>query len=333
MTGAIAYHWRMVKKALSTQVSRAAAVPDELSGFRLDQAAARMFPDYSRARLQDWIKAGNLTVNQQPARVRDKVYSADQLQLRAEIQAVETWIAEPQALDIVHEDQDLLVINKGMDTVVHPAAGHSSGTLLNGLLFHSPPLKLLPRAGIVHRLDKDTTGLMVVAKTVRAHTQQVRQLQRLDIWREYEAVVQGVLTAGGTVDAPLGRHPVNRKRRAVVADGQQAITHYTVIRRFRSHTHLRVRLETGRTHQIRVHLTHLGHPIVGDKTYGGRLQIPRDCSAALESALRAMGRQALHARRLSLVHPVSGEALAWESPLPRDMVDLLQALDTDLQQS
>jgi 23S rRNA pseudouridine1911/1915/1917 synthase len=233
-------------------------------------------------------------------------------------------------LDLVFEDDQLLVLNKATDTVVHPAAGHWEGTLLNGLLHHCPQLDQVPRAGIVHRLDKDTTGLLVVAKTLEAHHELVRQLQNREVEREYQAIVQGVLTGGGTVNEPLGRHPVNRKKRAIVQlNGQEAITHYRVRERFRSHTHIQVKLETGRTHQIRVHMMHLNHPLVGDPLYGGRLRIPAACSAALALELKNFKRQALHAGRLGLVHPGTGQRMEWESRLPDDMVSLLAVLEAD----
>lgn len=310
----------------ATLIQCDANVPPEVAGMRLDQVAAQVFPEYSRARLQDWIRAGRLTVNGRTARPKDKVWPNDRLSLAAEMIPLAEAQPEPLNLGIVFEDDQLLVLDKPRDTVVHPAPGHSTGTLVHGLLHHCPDLASLPRAGLVHRLDKDTTGLLVVAKTLTAHTHLVRQLQRREITREYAALVAGAVTAGGTIDRPLGRHPTLRKRRMVVADGQSAVTHYWVEQRFADHTLLRVRLETGRTHQIRVHMAYIGHPILGDRTYGGRLKIPRGCSAGLEQALRLMDRQALHARRLELSHPSSGEWLGWESPLPTDMTDLLAAL-------
>ena len=317
---------------MTTRIKLQAEVTDDLSGKRLDQAAAQLFPDFSRARLQHWIKAGSLRVNGAGRRNRDKVFVSDLLSIDAELSAEEPWSAQPMALDVIFEDQSLLVINKPAGAVVHPAAGHREGTLLNGLLHYCPQLELVPRAGIVHRLDKDTTGLMVVAKTLQAHTALVKQLQARTVSREYEAVVNGVLTAGGTIDQPLGRHPVNRKKQAVLdggGRGKEAITHFTVISRFRAHTHVRVRLETGRTHQIRVHFAHLQYPLVGDRMYGGRLRIPAGCSQELEEALRGFGRQALHARRLGLLHPDDGQPMNWESGLPTDMKSLLAALARD----
>lgn len=313
----------------ATQISLAAVVPVELAGKRLDQIAAQMFPDYSRARLQEWIRGGSLRVNGQSKRPRDKLQAGDKLTIEAELEKVDPWEAEPLPLDIVFEDEHLLVINKPAGLVVHPAAGNYTGTLLNGLLHHIPQLEELPRAGIVHRLDKDTTGLMVVAKTLPAHTYLVQLLQARDISREYEAVVQGVLTGGGTVDADLGRHPVHRKKRAVLAQGQEAITHYRVIDRYRAHTHIHVKLETGRTHQIRVHMAHINHALVGDPLYGGRLQLPAAAAPSLQEQLRGFRRQALHARRLSFVHPVNLKTLSWEAELPEDMNELIQALKND----
>lgn len=315
---------------MKNQVHKQAEVSSELSGQRLDQVAARLFPDYSRARLQGWIKAGELTVNALVMRPRDKVYANDRLVLQAVLESKSEAGAEPVPLHIIHEDEQLLVLNKPAGLVVHPAAGHHEGTLLNGLLFHCPGLQLLPRAGIVHRLDKDTTGLMVVAKTPEAHHRLTRALQRREVTREYDAVVTGVMTAGGVIDLPLGRHPVHRKKRAVTDQGKPAVTHYTVAKRFRHHTHVHLQLETGRTHQIRVHLSHLGYPIIGDRTYGGRLQIPRDCPQHLAELLRGFPRQALHASRLALMHPMTGEIMQWQIPLPEDMRGLLAGLQQDL---
>jgi 23S rRNA pseudouridine1911/1915/1917 synthase len=237
------------------------------------------------------------------------------------------------ALDIVYEDESLLLLNKPAGLVVHPAAGHASGTLMNGLLHHHPPLEALPRAGIVHRLDRDTTGLMVVAKTLKAHKHLVAELQARNLFREYEAVVAGVMTAGGRIEQPVGRHPVDRKRMAVVADGKPAVTHYRVERRCRGHTHIRARLETGRTHQIRVHMAWLQYPLVGDPAYGGRLKLPRGASPSLREALQGFSRQALHAGRLGLPHPESGEYREWTAPVPADLAALLAALEADAREA
>ena len=316
---------------MSTQISLQAEVPEYLSGKRLDQIAAQLFPEYSRARLQTWIKNGSLMVNSLQLRPRDKLETGDTLAVNAELEPEETWVSQDLPLDIRYEDEHLLVINKGANVVVHPGAGHSDGTLLNGLLFYCPALEGLPRAGIVHRLDKDTTGLMVVAQSLTAHSSLVKQLQLREVSREYEAVVQGVLTGGGTIDKPLGRHRVNRKKRTVVLEGQEAITHYRVIRRFRSHTHTQVNLETGRTHQIRVHMAGINCPIVGDPLYGGRLQIPAASSQELTECLKKFKRQALHARKLGLIHPHSDEPMTWEVDRPADMAYLLDQLAADAQ--
>jgi 23S rRNA pseudouridine1911/1915/1917 synthase len=307
-----------------------AVVPEALSGNRLDQVAASVFPDYSRGRLQTWIKDGALQVNDTPWRSKDKVHGGDKLSLDAELVAEEAHEAEPSELNIVYEDEDVIVLNKPTNTVVHPAVGNRTGTLLNGLLHHCPQLKEIPRAGIVHRLDKDTTGLMVVAKNLLSHRILVKQLQKRDVEREYEAIVIGVMTAGGVVDLPLGRHPVQRQKRAVIEGGKESVTHYRVLSRFRAHTHIRVKLETGRTHQIRVHMSHIRYPLVGDPTYGGRLQIPKACSGELAKELKAFKRQALHARRLGFAHPRTGEPVSWEAPLPEDMTHLLKVLQDDI---
>src|SRR5690554_905788 len=301
-------------------------VPPQLSDKRLDQAAAELMPEHSRSRLQSWIKSGALTVNGTVRKPRDKVMLDDVLDLDAEPEVQVTWEAEPISLDIVYEDEHLLVINKPAGLVVHPAAGHADGTLVIALLNHAPEVENLPRAGIVHRLDKDTSGIMVVARSLIAHTSLVDQLQTRTMGREYEAVVVGSLTGGATVDAPIGRHPQDRKRMAVVPSGKPAVTHYRLLERFAAHTHIQCKLESGRTHQIRVHMTHVRHPLVGDPAYGGRLRLPKGTTEELRQALAAFSRQALHARRLTLEHPETGETLSWEVPLPEDMVQLIEAL-------
>jgi len=304
-------------------------VPPALAGRRLDQALAELLPEYSRARLQQWIRCGAVTVGEHTVRARDKVHGGEEIQVEAELEANDQWSAEQIPLAIVYEDDQILVLNKPAGLVVHPAAGNRTGTLLNALLHHAPELAQIPRAGIVHRLDKETSGLMVVARTLTAQKRLVEQLQRRSVKREYLALVLGVLTAGGSVEAPIGRHPVQRKRMAVVAGGKPALTHYRVLERYRGHTLIRARLETGRTHQIRVHMAYIRHPLVGDPVYGGRLQIPSGCSDALRRALQGFHRQALHAERLSLKHPVSGDELAWRQSPPADMLELIGVLRED----
>lgn len=304
-------------------------VPVELAGSRLDQAAARLFPDYSRSRLQNWIKSGELTVDGEQRIPKFKLLGGEQIVINAALQENEEW--QPQAIELplVHEDKDLLVIDKPAGLVVHPAAGHAEGTLLNAVLHHAPCVAALPRAGIVHRLDKDTTGLMVVAKSLKAHAHLVEQLQSRTMGREYEAVVLGVMTGGGCVDEPIGRHGVQRKKMAVSPTGKPATTHYQVLKRFRDYTHVRLKLESGRTHQIRVHMAHLHYPIVGDPVYGGRLRIPKAAQPELADFLRGFKRQALHAKQLQLVHPSTGELMQWNSRLPEDMQRLLELLRQD----
>ncbi|MDP5210265.1 23S rRNA pseudouridine(1911/1915/1917) synthase RluD [Microbulbifer sp. 2205BS26-8] len=302
-------------------------VPANMAGRRLDQVAAELIPDYSRARLQSWIRGGQLRLNGAPARPRDKLSGGEHLSLRAELEAQGAWRAQPLDLAIVYEDNSLLVINKPAGLVVHPAAGNPDGTLLNGLLHHCPHLQNIPRAGIVHRLDKDTSGLMVIAKTLPAQARLVDQLKRRTVSRRYDALVQGYITGAGCVDAPIGRHRQNRLKMAVVnVGGKEAITHYRVQRRFPAHTLLRCQLETGRTHQIRVHMAHIRHPLVGDPLYGGRSKLPPGASAALVQALQQFPRQALHAAELALVHPLSSEEMHWYAPMPADMLDLLDLL-------
>ena len=301
-------------------------IPQELGAMRLDQAMAQLMPEHSRSRIQDWIKAGALLVNGQPRKPRDKVMVGDQISLNVTVEAVADWQAENIDLNIVFEDEHLLVINKPAGLVVHPAAGHDSGTLLNALLHHCPDIDHLPRAGIVHRLDKDTTGIMVVAKTLVAHTSLVDQLQERTMGREYEAVVQGEMTGGGKVAEPMARHPKNRQKMAVVPNGKPALTHYRVLERFTGFTHVRLKLETGRTHQIRVHMSHIHYPLVGDPLYGGRMRLPKGATESLQELLRQFRRQALHAKRLELCHPVSGEAMEWEVSLPDDLNELLTVL-------
>ncbi len=305
-----------------------AQVPITMNGMRFDQVASELFPDFSRSRLQSWIKDGQLTVDGRIAKPKDKLIGGETLALDAELEAQGEWEAEDIDLDIVYEDEDLLVINKQAGLVVHPAAGNYTGTLVNALLHHVPDLVNLPRAGIVHRLDKETTGLMVVAKTLEAQTDFVAQMADRTVSREYQAIAVGAMTGGGTVNAPMGRHPIQRKLMAVLsAGGKRAITHYRVIKRYPHHTHIKVNLETGRTHQIRVHMAHIGFPLVGDQTYGNRFKIPKGANPHLIDALKNFPRQALHAARLGLEHPGTGEYVEWTAPLPADFQSLVDALD------
>lgn len=314
---------------MAESISLQASVPFELSGSRFDQIAAELFPEYSRSRLQTWIKEGTLTVDGAVRKPKEKLNGGEELKVETKVENSDEWEAQDIALDIVYEDDDILVINKPAGLVVHPAAGHQNGTLLNALLHHSPEMAHLPRAGIVHRLDKDTTGLMVVAKNLIAQNALVEQLQERTMGREYEAVAIGVMTGGGKVDAPIGRHQKDRKRMAVVDGGKPAVTHYRVLERFRGHTHIRCKLETGRTHQIRVHMSHISYPLIGDPVYSGRMKLPAGCTGELKLALRKFNRQALHAKRLELWHPATGDLMEWEIDLPEDIQALLEELEAD----
>jgi 23S rRNA pseudouridine1911/1915/1917 synthase len=304
-------------------------LPADAAGLRLDQALARALPQYSRARLQGWIEAGAVRVDGRQLRAKDKVLGGEQIEVAARLEADERVVPEAQPLAVVHQDRALFVINKPAGMVVHPGAGNLRHTLQNALLALDPKLALVPRAGLVHRLDKDTSGLLVVARTPEAHARLVAALAEREIERTYLAICLGVMTGGGTVDAPIGRHRSQRTRMSVRSDGREAVTHYRIAQRYRAHTLVRVQLETGRTHQIRVHLAHIGYPIIGDPVYGGRRRLPAGCSPALSAALSAFPRQALHAARLALAHPMTGRALEWEAPIPEDMARLIAALDRD----
>ena len=309
-----------------------AVVPLSAAGRRFDQALAEMFPDYSRSRLTGWIKAGAVMLDGVPAVPRHLLKGGEHVRLEAELETEVSSEPEAIALDIVHEDEHLLVLNKPAGLVVHPGAGNPAGTLLNALLHHDPKLAELPRGGIVHRLDKDTSGLMVVAKTLAAHTALVDMLSSHEVERQYEAVVLGALIAGGTVDAPIGRHHSDRLRQAVrdEDDGKHAITHYRLRERFRAHSLIQCNLETGRTHQIRVHMAHIGHSLVGDPLYGGSLKLPKRATPELVTALRSFRRQALHAERLSFEHPVEKKLLEFSSARPPDMEQLILAMRGDV---
>lgn len=301
-------------------------IPAEFVGLRLDQALAKMFPQYSRSRLKDWLLAGAITVDGGPKRPKDAVSGGETIHFEPQPEVTVTAEAEPMALDIVYEDDDLLVVNKAVGLVVHPGAGNHAGTLMNGLLHHVAALEEVPRAGIIHRLDKDTSGLLLVAKTLTVHTALVRLLAEREIERHYLAVCNGELTGGGTIREPIGRHPVDRKRQSVQQNGKPAVTHYTVKERFTAYTYVDVKLETGRTHQIRVHFAHRRHSLVGDQVYGGRLALPKGASEELIQVLRHFKRQALHATRLAFIHPVSEKPLALEVAPPKDFQALIETL-------
>ena len=304
-------------------------INDRTSGLRLDQAVCVFLPDFSRSKIQDWIRQGFILLNDSVPKPKVKVYLGDVLDL--DIPPTTVVYDSPQQIqfDIIYQDESLFVINKPAGLVVHPAAGHEAGTLLNGLLFIDPSLEQLPRAGIVHRLDKETTGVMVVARTLSAHAALVEALQAREIKREYVAVAQGVITAGRTIDEPIARHPVDRKRMSVQQNGKPAITHFSVKQKFSAHSLIDVQLQTGRTHQIRVHLAHIRHALLGDPVYGGRLAIPKGISKQLEGVIRRFKRQALHAHRLSFRHPATGEAISFEAPLPQDLEELIAELQLD----
>ena len=315
---------------MAQQIELTNRVKESQLGQRLDQAIAELFADFSRSRLKEWLLDGKVQVNGEVVtKPRVKVMGGEEITVLAELEDEERWEAQDIPLNIVYEDDDIIVIDKPRDLVVHPGAGTPDGTVLNGLLYHYPPIAEVPRAGIVHRLDKDTTGLMVVAKTVPAQTRLVRALQKRDITREYEAIAIGTMTAGGRVEKPIGRHSTKRTLMAVNELGKPAVTHYRVAEHFREHTRIRLRLETGRTHQIRVHMSYLQHPLLGDVAYGGRARIPKGASDALAEMIRAFDRQALHAVMLKFEHPMTGEKLEFHAPVPDDMVAITEALRED----
>ncbi|HHF4025859.1 TPA: 23S rRNA pseudouridine(1911/1915/1917) synthase RluD [Haemophilus influenzae] len=312
------------------QITLSAEVQPEQMGQRLDQTLAELFPEYSRSRLKTWIEADLVKLNDRITNIpREKVLGGERIEIIVEVEDETRFEAENIPLNIVYEDDDIIVINKPKDLVVHPGAGNPNGTVLNALLYHYPPISEVPRAGIVHRLDKDTTGLMVVAKTIPAQTKLVRDLQKRKITREYEAVASGIMTKGGTVDQPMARHATKRTLMAVHPMGKPAVTHYRIMENYRNYTRLRLRLETGRTHQIRVHMAHIAHPLLGDQTYGGRPRPPKNASEDFMEVLRNFKRQALHAVMLRLAHPITGEMMEWYAPLPDDFIELLNALKAD----
>ncbi len=315
----------------SERIRASARAADGHAGMRLDQVAAALFPDYSRARLQKWIRSGDLTVDGHLAKATYRINGYETLTLDAQAEPQGQAMAQDIPLDVIHADEDLVIINKPASLVVHPAAGHPDGTLQNALLYFDGNLAVLPRSGIVHRLDKDTSGVMVVARSLRAHTSLVDQLQTRKMSRIYRAVATGDIVAGGTVDAPIGRHPRDRKRMAVVSSGKPAISHYRVLKRFNGATYVEVSLESGRTHQIRVHMAHIGHSLAGDPVYGRNLKMKRGLPAGLVDAVRSFPRQALHAHRLSLVHPATSFPVTFEAPLPEDLERLLAELEASSQ--
>ena len=301
-------------------------IPERMTGARLDASLAEMLPDYSRSKITIWIKSGDALINQKTFKPKDKVSGSEIVCLTLNQKQSNDWTAEKIPLNVVYEDEDIIVVNKQCGLVTHPGAGNWSGTLANALLYYDSALSALDRAGIVHRLDKNTSGLMVVARNEKSQKYLVEQLQNHSVDREYSAIVYGHMIAGGTVDEPIGRDPKDRVKQAVLMSGKEATTHYRAIDRFKSHTHVKAILETGRTHQIRVHLSHVGHSLIGDPMYGGRVRFPKKASEELKDALVNFTRQALHSKKLTLTHPISGEIMSWKAPLPDDMLRLLEVL-------
>ena len=301
-------------------------IPERMTGDRLDVALSEMLPDYSRSKITAWIKSGDALINNKTFKPKDKVNGSQVVMLSLNKKQNNDWSAENIALNIVFEDEDIIIINKPFGLVTHPGAGNWNGTLANALLYYDPELSKLDRAGIVHRLDKNTSGLMVIARNEKSQKYLVEQLQSHSVVREYSAIVYGHMISGGSVNDPIGRDPKDRIKQAVSSNGKDATTHYRVIDRFKSHTHVKAILETGRTHQIRVHLSHIGYPLLGDPMYGGRVRFPKKASEILKESLLGFKRQALHSKKLTLNHPSTGELMSWKSPLPDDMLKLLNIL-------
>lgn len=311
----------MSKLHLQTTIS------EDLAGRRLDQALSQLYPEHSRSRIQSWIKAGDVSVNNLKYKQRDVVKTGDLIEVNTEIKNAEKYQPEAIELNIIFEDEALIIINKPVGLIVHPGAGNPNHTLVNALLNFDDSLDAIPRAGIIHRLDKDTTGVMVIARTLESHTFLVNKLQKREIKREYQAIVCGQLTAGGSIENKMGRHPIHRTKMAVTNNGKAAITHYRVLNRYQHYTHLRVQLETGRTHQIRVHMSHIKHPIVGDPVYEKNNSVRKGVVPILRETIKNFKRQALHAYALELPHPVSGDEMIFNAELPDDMTDLIKSLD------
>ena len=312
-------------------------IPAELNGVRLDQALAKLFPNYSRSQLQNWIRAGHVTSNnQQKTLSREKVQTNQVIEIITQLEPTERWVPQSIPLNVIYEDEAILVINKPAGLVVHPGAGVPNRTLVNALLHYDPYLEIIPRAGIIHRLDKDTCGLLIIARTLLAHHNLIKAMKKKAITREYEAIVKGILISGKTIEAPIGRHPAHRTRMAIIplgadSGGRPAKTHFRIIHRYRAHTHICLRLETGRTHQIRVHMAHIHHPLVGDPVYGTHIGIPNNLSPTLKAALSVSYRQMLHASTLHFIHPTTQQPMKWYAPLPKDMIHLIQCLKEDEQ--
>lgn len=326
--------WHIITKFIYRRMTEEPIIKtltEEFAGKRLDIVLAELFPEYSRSRLKTWIEQGQVLVNGEIARPKNKVLGDEVLQLTVQtIESDANCEAEDIPLDIVYQDDDIIVINKPADFVVHPAAGHYSGTVQNALLHYDESLASVPRAGIVHRLDKDTTGLMVVARNLSSHKYLVEQIQQHDVIREYQAVVHGVMTGGGMVNQKIGRHPHDRIKMAVTDHGREAVTHYRLLERFREHSHIKLQLETGRTHQIRVHMNFLRHPVVGDPVYAGRHRIPAGAQQELVDYLQQFKRQALHAWKLRFAHPQHGNEVSFEAPLADDIQQLISLLHKDM---
>ena len=301
-------------------------IPERMTGDRLDVALSEMLPDYSRSKITAWIKSGDALINNKAFKPKDKVNGSQVVMLSLNKKQNNDWSAENIALNVVFEDEDIIIINKPFGLVTHPGAGNWNGTLANALLYYDSELSKLDRAGIVHRLDKNTSGLMVIARNEKSQKYLVEQLQSHSVAREYSAIVYGHMISGGSVNDPIGRDPKDRIKQAVSSNGKDATTHYRVIDRFKSHTHVKAILETGRTHQIRVHLSHIGYPLLGDPMYGGRVRFPKKASEILKESLLGFKRQALHSKKLTLNHPSTGELMSWKSPLPDDMLELLNIL-------
>jgi len=303
-------------------------IPNRLIGQRIDSALATMLPDYSRSKITSWVRSGRALVNDKAFKAKEKVNGGEVVALSIIQEKSNAWLGEDIPIDVVYEDDDIIVLNKPVGLVTHPGAGNWTGTLANALLHYEPALATLDRAGIVHRLDKNTSGLMVVARSELAQKNLVEQLQTHVVSREYSAIVYGHMISGGSVDAPIGRDPKDRIRQAVVEEGEgkEAVTHFRVIDRFKHHTHVKCILETGRTHQIRVHMAYVEHPLIADPMYGGKIRFPKKAEEELKDVLKGFNRQALHAKKLTLMHPISGEEMSWKAPLPKDLNDLLKAL-------